>query len=73
MLVTIELECSPLKRMVLTQRSGLMTFSDLSGRAPRLGDRPWLAVGPCDVELATFNGRPSAGLVATDFGAIVFW
>jgi hypothetical protein len=25
------------------------------------------------VELNTFNGRPSAGLVATEFGALLFW
>ncbi len=41
--------------------------------APKLGDRPWLATRPAGVQLDTFNGRPSAGLVSTDFGALLFW
>lgn len=41
--------------------------------APALNDRPWLPLGPDDVELNRFNGRPSAGLVANEFGAVLFW
>ncbi|HEX5403527.1 MAG TPA: hypothetical protein VFX16_14635 [Pseudonocardiaceae bacterium] len=41
--------------------------------APALNDRPWLPLGPDDVELNRFNGRPSAGLIATEFGALLFW
>ncbi|WP_162186944.1 hypothetical protein [Amycolatopsis vancoresmycina] len=45
----------------------------LGGNAPGLDSRPWLATAPDGVELSSFNGRPSAGLVATDFGALLFW
>lgn len=41
--------------------------------APRVGDRPWLDIDGDGVELSMFNGRPSAGLVSTDFGAVLFW
>lgn len=41
--------------------------------APSLSDRPWLRLGPDDVELNRFNGRSSAGLVSTEFGALLFW
>lgn len=51
----------------------MTTMSDQFGHAPQLGERPWPALGPCDVELNTYNGRPSEGLVATDFGAVLFW
>jgi len=44
-----------------------------SSSAPALNDRPWPPIGPGDVELNTFNGRPSAGLVANEFGALLFW
>ncbi|HEX7304198.1 hypothetical protein [Lentzea sp.] len=48
-------------------------MSEHVGQAPQLGERPWLSVGPCDVELNVYNGRSSTGLVATEFGALLFW
>ena len=48
-------------------------MSDRHGQPPKLGDSPWFVVGPDDVELNSFNGRPSTGLVATDSGALLFW
>jgi hypothetical protein len=41
--------------------------------APALGEQPWLPLNADDVLLNTFNGRPTAGLVATEFGALLFW
>ena len=49
------------------------TMSGRNDQPPKLGDTPWFVAGPDDVELNSFNGRPSAGLVATESGALLFW
>jgi hypothetical protein len=49
-----------------------MTTTTLSN-VPSLEDRPWLPITDDDVELNVFNGRPSAGLISNEFGAVLFW